>query len=99
METPTQDLEAKLLEILNQPDKSDSLAEAIEMVADKEEGKLTEEQRATLTTLLNAGLPSPDEIARDAKIAEHNARIEQARKNDLARRTERRSKNKRRRKS
>jgi hypothetical protein len=93
MSNTTQDLEAKLLEILNQPDKSDSLAEAIEMVADKEEGKLTDEQRATLAALLEAGLPSPDTIVRDAKCAEHNAKIEQARKLDLERRMERRAKN------
>jgi hypothetical protein len=98
MANPTQDLEAKLLEILNQPDKSDSLAEAIQMVADKEEGKLTDEQRATLASLLEAGLPTPTEIVRDAKIAERNAEIEKARQADLARRMERRSKNKRRRK-
>jgi hypothetical protein len=97
MSTTTQDLEAKLLEILNQPDKSDSLAEAIELVADKEEGKLTDEQRATLASLLEAGLPSPDQIVRDAKCAEHNAKIEQARKLDLARRMERRAKNPKRR--
>lgn len=93
MSNTTQDLEAKLLEILNQPDKSDSLAEAIEMVADKEEGKLNDEQRATLASLLEAGLPSPTEIVRDAKAAEHNAKVEQARKLDLARRLERRAKN------
>lgn len=87
-----QDLEAKLLEILNQPEQTAQLVDAIEKTADEEEGKLTEEQRATLGTLLQAGLPTPQEIVRDAQIEEHNARIERARQAELARRKERRAK-------
>jgi hypothetical protein len=92
MAPTTQDLEAKLLEILNQPEKTESVVDAIEKSADGQEAELTDEQRATLGALLEAGLPTPEEIVRDAKIAEANARIEQARKVDLARRKERRAK-------
>jgi hypothetical protein len=91
MSETTEELEAKLLAILNQPDESAKLAEAIEKTADGEDD-LSEDQRATLASLLEAGMPTPEEIVRDAKIAEHNTEVKRRRQEDLARRKERRAK-------
>lgn len=90
MTQSAEDLEAKLLAILNEPDESAKVADAIEKSVEDEE--LTEEQRATLQSLLEAGLPSPEEIVRSAKCAEHNAKIQAEREAKLAARKERRAK-------
>lgn len=88
-----QDLEAQLLEILNRPDLDKTISDATDAVIASGEGApLNEEQRATLASLLEAGLPPPEEILRDAKVAEANDHIEQARQVDLLRRKVRRAK-------
>jgi hypothetical protein len=92
MPDTTEDLGAKLLEILNQPEQSAELVDAIEKTVDKDEGNLTDAQRATLGSLLNAGLPTPEEILRDAKIMEHNDKLELTRRVKLALRKQRRVK-------
>lgn len=92
MSTTNEELEAKLLSILQQPEETTKVVDAIEVVAEGEEEELTEEQRATLQSLLEAGMPSPDEIIREAKCAEHNAKIQATREADLAARRERRAK-------
>ena len=86
MEETVEDLEAKLLAILNEPEKTEEIVDAIEKTVDGEEEVLSEDARATLASLLQAGMPSPTEIIRDAKNAEHNAKIDRAREVRLARR-------------
>ena len=88
----SEDLEAKLLAILNEPEETEKLVETIETVATGDETTLSEEARATLASLLNAGMPTPTEIIRDAKLAEHNAQVSYARQVDLAKREARRAK-------
>lgn len=85
MTQTTPDLEAKLLEILNNPAEKNSTVDAIEKVAAGQEEELDEDQRATLQSLLEAGMPSPEEIIRDAECAEHNAKISAQRQAKLPR--------------
>lgn len=92
MSQSAEDLEAKLLAILNEPDASAQVADAIEKTADGDEESLTEEQRATLQSLLEAGLPTPEQIVQSAKCAEHNAKIQAEREAKLVARKERRAK-------
>ena len=81
--------EEKLLAILEQPD--------VEPVEDAAPLVLDEKQRATLQRLLDKQMPSPEEIARDAEINEHNAEVQRLRQVKLARRQERQAKNPKRR--
>lgn len=85
------DLEAKFLEILSQPD----------VVIPKDEipgdGEFSKEQRATLRAVLEAEMPSPEEIERDIKIAQHNAEIQQKRDRRQAAKRARRDAQRRRR--
>jgi hypothetical protein len=90
MSETAEDLEAKLLAILNAPDERAEVVDAIEKSADGEE--LSEDQRATLASLMDVGMPTPEEIIRDAKIAQHNAQIAARRKADLAKRKSRQAK-------
>lgn len=90
------DLEVKLLEILNKPDLFEELAESVDTVEDDGVDALTEDQRATLTTLMSCGMPGPEELIRDAKMAEHNAKVQQKRNERIARRKERKAKHRRR---
>ena len=90
-ETDT-DLEAKLLAILNEPDETTKVVDAIEKTHDGSDDELSEDQRATLQSLLDAGMPTPEEIVQSAKCAEHNAKIQAQREADLATRRERRAK-------
>lgn len=75
--------EKKLLEILGLPDLPE---------LPPEEGELDEEQRAFLSRLLTSQMQSPEEIARDAENAEHNAEIQKKRDEKIARRRERQAK-------
>ena len=82
---PVFDLEETFKKILEQPD----------VVIPEEEiqdGELSEDQRATLQSILEAELPTPEEIEQRARIAEHNAEIRRKREEDLAKRRERRAK-------
>lgn len=90
MSETAEELEAKLLAILNEPEQTEDLVDTIEKSADGKE--LSEDARATLASLLQAGMPTPQEIVREAEIAQHNAAIDRARKVDLAKRRERRAK-------
>lgn len=92
MSATEEELEAKLLAILEQPEETAKVVDAIEATADGDEEELTEEQREMLQSLLDAGMPSPDEIIQSAKCAEHNAKIQAKREADLAARRERRAK-------
>lgn len=92
MSEDTEDLEAKLLAILSQPEETEKVVDAIEKVDAGEEATLSEEARETLASLLQAGMPTPQEIIRDAKIAEHNAEVQRAREEKLAKRRERQAK-------
>lgn len=92
MSQSAEDLEAKLLAILNEPETSAQVADAIEKSADGNEEGLTEEQRATLQSLLEAGLPTPEQIVQSAKCAEHNAKIQAEREAKIAARRERQAK-------
>ena len=85
------ELEAKLLEILDQPDLANRMADAAEKVVADEEEQLSEEQRETLATLLEAGLPTPQDIMVRAECAEHNAKVAAKRAEKLRRRRERRA--------
>jgi hypothetical protein len=86
-ETPPTDLtdEEKLLAILNQ-----SAEEAVSKVS--EDSGFDEKQRATLQRIIDKAMPTPEEIARDAKINEHNQQIQQKRDEKLARRQVRQAK-------
>lgn len=77
--------EQKLLAILNQ-----SVDEAVTEMGEAHD--LDEKQRATLQRILTKEMPTPEEIARDAKINEHNQLIQQKRDEKLARRRERQAK-------
>jgi hypothetical protein len=89
--------EEKLLAILDQPEPecgTDELESAPEDLDEAEEtSPLDALQRTTLQGLLESNMPSPEEILRDAKIAEHNDEVCQRREENLARRRERRAKN------
>jgi len=89
-EVTAEDLEAKLLAILSAPNERAEAVDAIERSANGED--LSEDQRATLASLLDAGMPTPEEIIRDAKMAEHNAQVAARREADLARRKSRQAK-------
>lgn len=91
MNQNTQDLEAKLLAILSEPEKKAEALDAIEKAADGDE-TLTDDQRATLQALLDVGMPTPADIAIRAECAEHNAEIRAKRQIELALRKERRAK-------
>lgn len=91
MNEATEDLEAKLLAILNEPEETEKVVNAIEKSVD-DDALLSEDERAVLGSLLEAGMPTPEEIIRDAQIAEHNAKIAAKRKADLAARKLRRQK-------
>ena len=67
------ELEQKFLKILSQPDAMIPSEEI------SEDGELDEEQRATLQSVLAAEMPTPAEIERDIKLAEHNAGIQRKR--------------------
>lgn len=86
------DLEAKLLAILNEPEETTKMVDAITKTVDGEGEALDEDQRATLQSLLEAGMPTPEEIIQSAKCAEHNAKIQAKRQAELAERRERRAK-------
>jgi hypothetical protein len=91
--------EETLLSILDQPDLTE-VPDGLEAVQSVEAvNKLDELQRATLQALLEGDLPTPEEIQRDAKIAEHNSEIQRKRDERLAKRREKqaRSNKKRRR--
>jgi len=92
MNQTAEELEAKLLAILNEPEETRELVESIEKSADGQGAELSEDARATLASLLEAGMPSPVEIIRDAKIAEHNAQVHARRQADLERRKQRQAK-------
>ena len=71
------------------------LAQPDVVIPDEEiakDGKLTEEQRETLQKVLEAEMPSPEEIEQAARIAEHNAEVRRKREEKLAKRRERRAK-------
>lgn len=88
------ELEERFLRILAQPD----VVIPDEEIA--EDGKFTEDQRATLQAVLESEMPTPDEIVEQAKVAEHNAGIQRKRDEKQARKKARRAvigKNRRRR--
>ena len=76
--------EEKLLAILEQ---------SVDEVVSEAAPELDEKQRATLQRIFDKAMPTPEEIARDAKINEHNAEVRQRREADLAKRRERRANN------
>ena len=71
-------LEEQFLQILSQPD--------VVIPADEIEGEFTEEQRATLESVLKAEMPSPEEIQKQIEMAKHNAEVKAKREERLARR-------------
>ena len=75
-------LEQKFLEILSQPD--------VVIPADEIEDEFTEEQRATLQSVLEAEMPTPEEIQQQIEIQKHNAEVKAKREERLARREARR---------
>lgn len=85
--------EEKLLAILNQPEPKYAHYEP-----DHEDGisaevaEIPEDRREVLTKILNSSMPSPEEIIRDAKIAEHNAAVQKKREERLAARRARQAK-------
>jgi hypothetical protein len=79
-------LETKFKEILALPD--------VTIPADEIDGEFTEDQRATLQAALAAEMPSPEEIERDAKIAEHNQKVHWVRQAKLAKRRARQAERK-----
>ena len=81
---PTFDLEATFKQILEQPD-------VVIPSEEIEDGELNEDQRATLQKVLEAELPTPEEIQQRAEIAAHNAEVQRKREERLARRAERRA--------
>ena len=91
--------EEKLLAILSQPDSDKSLDHAVAEGVDEEFGKLNEKQRALLTAIMRSEMPSPEEIARDARMAAHNAEIQKKRDEKQARKRLRREQNNPRRRS
>jgi hypothetical protein len=84
--------EEKLLAILSQPDEPLAEVEQVDKI-----NELNELQQETLASLLESGMPSPEEIIRDAQIAEHNAVVQRRRDERLARRRARQTKGKRKR--
>ena len=79
-----EELEAKMLRILAQPDVA---------IPDEEiavDGSFSEEQRETLQTLLEAEMPTPEEIEQQIKIQAHNAEIQQKRDERQAKKQARR---------
>ena len=54
--------------------------------------EFSDKQRATLQRILDTAMPTPEEIARDARINEHNQQIKKKRDEKLARRRERQAK-------
>jgi len=86
---PTFDLEATFRKILEQPDVIIPEAEI--------DDELSEEQRATLQAVLEAEMPTPEEIQERAEIAAHNAEIQRKRDEKTARKRERRANQRRRR--
>jgi len=81
---PTFDLEATFKSILEQPD---TVIPAEDYPVD---GEFNAEQRATLQKVLEAELPSPEEIEQRAKRAAHNAEIQKKRDEKQARKRARR---------
>lgn len=77
--------EEKLLAILNQ-----AVVETVDKT--NEIDGFSDKQRATLQRILDTAMPTPEEIARDARINEHNQQIKVKRDEKLARRRERRAK-------
>ncbi len=77
--------EEKLLAILNQAG-TEAVAKTNEIDG------FSDKQRATLQRILDTAMPTPEEIARDARINEHNQQIKMKRDEKLARRRERRAK-------
>jgi len=87
MTSPTEQ-ERLLLNILAQDDdQDDELTEDGEAEKDAVES-LDDHQRALLQNLLGAETPTPDEIARQAQMAERNAEIQRKREEKLAARRE-----------
>lgn len=82
MTTPTKE-EQLLLDILGGDDPTEE--------PDDEGKNLDEHQRALLQHLLNASMPTPEEIMRSARAAEHNAEIDRQRMEKLKARRERRA--------
>lgn len=88
---PTNDQDLSLEEAKEVSSKLEDMFLSI-LNSDDEEGEeesgpeLSEEQRATLQKVLEAELPSPEEIMERAKIAEYNAEIQRKREEKLARR-------------
>lgn len=83
---PVFDLEETFKRILEQPD--------VVIPADEipEGSEFTEKQRAILQAVLEAEMPTPERIERDAKNAARNAELDLARQEKLARRKERQAK-------
>lgn len=75
-------LEERFMQILSEPD--------VIIPAEEIDGELSEEQRATLQSVLEAEMPTPEEIQQYAEIAEHNHKVERERKVKLLKRKIRR---------
>lgn len=88
-------MERKLLDILDADDSDNSSAEVSEETVASAFPYLDEEMRKKLARLLVSEMKTPEEIEQAAKIAEHNAEVQQKRDEDLAKRRERRSHRKR----
>lgn len=79
--------EEKLLAILSQPESKYAEYDAM---GDTE--VLDQKEAETLGAILNSSMPSPEEIIRDAKIAQHNAAVQKKREERLAARRARQAK-------
>ena len=77
-------LEDQFKKILEQPD--------VVIPAEEIDGELTDAQRATLQTVLESEMPTPEEFEEDARIMEHNQKVHWIRQANLARRRARREK-------
>ena len=92
-----EDLQAELTEKFTQILEEDPINAQEKFLDELEErglfGEEPEEIRGKFKELLDKEMLSPEEIEQSIQIAEHNAKIDQKRAKDLARREERRMKN------
>lgn len=78
--SPTEE-EQKLLDILNQPEIESAGSEkvSVEEAIDEAFPGLDEKRRAALATIMEADMPTPEEIEKAERIAQHNREVAQKR--------------------
>ena len=81
------DAERALLKILEEPEITpDSLNDEVAAAFPE----LSKEDRRVLEKVVMAEMPTPDEIALAERVAQHNAKVESARREKLSRRSAKR---------